>query len=249
MTAPGFAATALAMGRFRMVRLRRGRALWFGAGLTALVVLAGLAARWGGDADPVSTFQAVTRVGFRRVLVLLVPFLFCATALSEEVEGRTLVYLFTRPAPRGAMLLGKWAAGVLASAAILSLGVVVLWAGCGAGSPGLLGRAIAAMTLGSACYGAIYLLFGTILVEAPYLLSLLYVGLVEFGLGAVPGVLRLASTSHHLGNILGQRANDILWLTTPTISGLSSAAIVLVVTGLFLFLAVLVGAGTEYRTR
>jgi hypothetical protein len=247
--APGFATTALAMARLRTLRLRRGRALWLGTGVTLLVVVAGLAARWGGDADAVSTFHAVTRFGFRKVLVLLVPFLFCATALSEEVEGRTLVYLFTRPAPRGAMLLGKWAAGVLASAAILGAGVVVLWAGCGAGAPGMLGRALAATVLGSACYGAVYLLFGAILVEAPYLLSLLYVGLVELGLGAVPGPVRLVSANHHLGNVLGARANDVLWLTTPTLSALSSAAIVLALTGLFLFLAVLVGAGTEYRTR
>jgi len=251
---PSFGATAAAMARLRLVRLRRGRALWFGAGATALVVLAGLAARWGGDADGVLALHTVLRTGFRRVLVLLLPFLFCATAISEEIEGGTLVYLFTRPAPRGAMLFGKWMAGVLASTGILFAGVLVTWIGCLVGTgelaheAGTLGRAVAAMALGSACYGAMFLLFGTMLVEAPYLLSLLYVGLVEVGLGFVPGVLRLASMSHHLANLLGQNAQDVLWLTTPTLSALSSGFIVGAVTVVFLSLALAMVGGTEYRT-
>jgi len=53
--------------------------------------------------------------------------------------------------------------------------------------------------------------------------------------------------SHHLGNLLGQSSADVLWLTTPTLSALSSGTIVGAVTLAFLGLALAMVGGTEYR--
>jgi len=98
--------------------------------------------------------------------------LFYATALvAEEVEGRTLVYLVTRPVSRAALLVGKFAA-YLVTALTLSLPAAVLSflllastggaARLGAAAPGML-RDLGVMALALLAYGALFALLGVLL--------------------------------------------------------------------------------------
>jgi ABC-2 type transport system permease protein len=115
---------------------------------------------------------------------------FYGTALiADEVDDRTITYLFTRPIRRGAILLGKYLA-YLASTVLLVLPSVVLVyflvVPLGGGSIGasfpLLGKDLGILVLGLLSYGAVFSWVGARL-KRP-----LVSGLV-FALGWEPGVL------------------------------------------------------------
>jgi ABC-2 type transport system permease protein len=115
---------------------------------------------------------------------------FYGTALiADEVDDRTITYLFTRPIRRGAILLGKYLA-YLASTALLVLPSVVLVyflvVPLGGGSIGasfpLLAKDLGILVLGLLSYGAVFSWVGARL-KRP-----LVSGLV-FALGWEPGVL------------------------------------------------------------
>lgn len=108
--------------------------------------------------------------------------LFYATALvAEEVEGRTLVYLVTRPVARAAILVGKFSA-YLATALTLSLPAAVLsflllastggLARLGEAAPGLV-RDLGVMALALLAYGALFALLG-VLLRRPLIPGLLF---------------------------------------------------------------------------
>lgn len=124
----------------------------------------------------------------------IVPILgvFYGTALiADEVDDKTITYLFTRPMARSAVLLGKYLAYlacaillVLPSAMIVFFLIVPIGGGSiGAAFPSLLAD-FATLAVGLAAYGAVFALIGTRL-KRP-----LIVGLV-FALGWEPTVLLL----------------------------------------------------------
>jgi ABC-type transport system involved in multi-copper enzyme maturation permease subunit len=98
--------------------------------------------------------------------------LFYATALvAEEVEGRTLVYLITRPVARAAVLVGKFTAYLVTAltlslpAAVLSFLLLASTGGAsrlGAAAPGML-RDLGVMALALLAYGALFALLGVVL--------------------------------------------------------------------------------------
>ncbi|MBI2892584.1 MAG: ABC transporter permease [Deltaproteobacteria bacterium] len=254
---PSFGEASRAALSLTLLRMRRGRAVWFAAAVGGLVVLMTLAIRLGGGVAPRVLWDAVVAWPLRYVVGVLVPFLFCATALSEEVEARTITYLFSRPAPRSALLVGKYAAGtaiggLVVCASVLCVFLVAFSAG-GGDDPvpwGELGRALGGFALSTACYGAMFLFFGVLLVDAPYLLCLLYVGLVEIPLSLLPSVVRVVSMSFHLTNVLGKaphEQNPVLATWNPDVPVVASACVLGVMALLFLAGALSMASGSEYR--
>src|SRR6185295_19318757 len=74
------------------------------------VLCAGLIARFAHDISP---GEMATNIGFIVQLQVLVPVLALvagSAAVAEEVEDRTITFLFSRPIPRAALLLGRWGA-------------------------------------------------------------------------------------------------------------------------------------------
>ena len=94
---------------------------------------------------------------------------FYGTALiADEVEDKTITYLFTRPIPRSAVLLGKYFA-YLACTVLLVLPSVMLvfflivptgGGSIGAAFPSLL-DGLGMLAVGLAAYGAVFALVGT----------------------------------------------------------------------------------------
>ncbi len=115
---------------------------------------------------------------------------FYGTALiADEVDDKTITYLFTRPVRRMAVLLGKYFAYLAASTLLILPSIVIVYflvvpvsgAGIGAAFPSLLADLLVIL-VGLASYGALFALVGARL-KRP-----LVVGLV-FTLGWEPGVL------------------------------------------------------------
>jgi ABC-type transport system involved in multi-copper enzyme maturation permease subunit len=100
-------------------RVLRGRLLWVAAVIGIVPVLFGalltLGGRHRGLADELLMLQML-------VLAVLPP-MFIAGSIGEEIEDRTITYLWSRPIPRWAVLVGK----LLALAPIAMVLVVTSW--------------------------------------------------------------------------------------------------------------------------
>ena len=122
--------------------------------------------------------------------------LFYATALvADEVEGKTLTYLLTRPVRRSAILAGKFAA-CLATTLSLALPSLVVtffllmtargWSGVGPSVPDLF-RDLGVVALALLAYGALFTLLG-VLLKRPMIPGLLFVFVWEM-VANLPGYL------------------------------------------------------------
>ena len=138
--------------------------------------------------------------------------LFYATALiADEVEGKTLTYLLTRPIRRSAILTGKYAAYLVTTLA-LSLPAAVLtffllvttrgWTGVGAAVPDLF-RDLGVMALTLAVYGAFFTLLGVSL-RRPVIPGLLFLFVWELAAN-LPGYLPRVTITGWLRSLVRHR--------------------------------------------
>ncbi len=140
-------------------------------------------------------------------LRFMVPVLgvFYGTALiADEVDDKTLTYLFVRPIPRGAVIIGKYLAYlvttvlvVLPSVVILYLLVVPLGNGSLAASFPALLKDLGLLALGLAAYGALFTLIGARL-KHPLVIGLVFAfGWEQIAL-MLPGYLRRITLAFYL---------------------------------------------------
>jgi ABC-type transport system involved in multi-copper enzyme maturation permease subunit len=141
--------------------------------------------------------------------------LFYATALiADEVEGKTITYLLTRPIQRVSVLAGKFAA-YLATTLALALPAVVLtffllttmrgWAGVGALVPDLF-RDMGVVALTLVTYGAFFTLMG-VLLRRPVIPGLLFLFVWEL-LANAPGYLPRFTITAYLRSLIHHRPPD-----------------------------------------
>jgi ABC-type transport system involved in multi-copper enzyme maturation permease subunit len=199
-------AATLVHARLAWTRLRRGRLLWLCLSLLALPVpvTAAVAASgsWGRG-----LFDDVLEVYFRFLLPFLAALL-GAPALSEELETRTVTYVFARPAPRAALVLGKWLASAapLGLSAALSVPLVfgLTMLRFPEDAPGQLAHLAAvevAVLLGAAAFAGLAVLGGVLFRRHAFAAVAGYLLVIELGLGSAPVVLNLATFSWHLRNL------------------------------------------------
>jgi ABC-2 type transport system permease protein len=138
--------------------------------------------------------------------------LFYATALiADEVEGKTLTYLLTRPIRREAILAGKYAAYLVTTlslalpAAVITFFLLVTargWSGIGAAVPDLF-RDLGVMALALAVYGAFFTLLGVSL-RRPVIPGLLFLFVWELAAN-LPGYLPRATITAWLRSLVRHR--------------------------------------------
>lgn len=129
---------------------------------------------------------------------------FYGTALiADEVEDKTITYLFTRPIRRGAVLLGKYLAYlavtsfvVLPSVMIVYLLVAPINGSLGASFIPLL-KDLGLLALGLACYGAFFAFVGAKF-KRPLLTGLIWVFGWEQAALAFPGYLKKFTIAYYL---------------------------------------------------
>jgi ABC-2 type transport system permease protein len=111
----------------------------------------------------------------------LIALFYGSALIAEEVEGKTITYLLTRPVRRGSILAGKFAA-YLATTLSLALPAVIVtffllvtehgFRGVGARVPDLF-RDMGVVSLTLVVYGALFTLMGVVL-KRPVILGLLF---------------------------------------------------------------------------
>lgn len=145
-----------------------------------------------------------------QLVVPLVSLLLGSAVVAEEVEDRTITYLFTRPIPRASLLFGRWAAAVTVALLLVSASswfVIQILAGAASGDPkvALDGaaqlRVFQTILLGTTSYTLLFAVLGT-LVKHPVILGLGYTFAIEGFLANLPGSGQGITILHHLKSFL-----------------------------------------------
>jgi ABC-2 type transport system permease protein len=203
---------------------------------------------------PIDLYGLVVAVYWIRNVLPLMALFHATSLIADEVDGKTLTYLLTRPLTRTSILAGKFAAYLVSSlaitfpAAVLTFFIVVTargWSGVGASVPDLF-RDLGVMTLTLLVYGALFSLLG-VLLRRPVIPGLLFLFGWEL-LANLPGYLPrftlnawLRSLTHHRPPVEG--LSGLFSNVLPT--GLS-LVVLLVSTAVFLAAAAWIFSHREY---
>jgi ABC-2 type transport system permease protein len=141
---------------------------------------------------------------FIRFIVPVLGVFYGTALIADEVEDKTITYLFTRPIPRSAVLLGKYLA-YLACTVLLVLPSVMfvffLIVPSGGGSiaaafPSLVAD-LAMLAVGLAAYGAVFALVGTRL-KRPLVVGLVFAFGWEPAVLLFPGYLKRLTVAYYM---------------------------------------------------
>ena len=145
---------------------------------------------------------------YLRFVVPVLGAFYGTSLMSDEVEDRTITYLFTRPVPRGAIIIGKYLAYLVCTELVVLPSLTVsylLIVPVGDGSIGatfpLLLKDLGILAIGLAVYGAVFALIGA-LVPRPLVAGLLLVFGWEQVALLVPGYLRRFTVAHYLQSLV-----------------------------------------------
>jgi ABC-2 type transport system permease protein len=123
--------------------------------------------------------------------------------VSQEIEGRTIVYLLTRPFPRWRILLAKWLVALFVTGVVVTLSTLLLalavygparFADAGTGAD------IRALLMGTVAYSALFLLLGTA-IPRPLTYGLLFLFGWETWVPKLPGQFARISIMTYLRTI------------------------------------------------
>jgi ABC-type transport system involved in multi-copper enzyme maturation permease subunit len=141
---------------------------------------------------------------FIRFIVPVLGVFYGTALIADEVEDKTITYLFTRPIPRRAVLLGKYFA-YLACTVLLVLPSVMLMfflivptggGSIGGAFPSLLAD-LAMLAIGLAAYGAVFALVGARL-KRPLVVGLVFAFGWEPAVLLFPGYLKRLTVAYYM---------------------------------------------------
>jgi ABC-2 type transport system permease protein len=156
-----------------------------------------------------SIFGVMIWMFFVRFIVPVLGVFYGTALIADEVEDKTITYLFTRPIPRSAVVLGKYFAYLACTALVVLPSVMLVWM-LVAPLGGSLGttfldfvKDLAILAIGLAVYGALFAFVGTA-IRRPLLVGLLFVFGWEVVVMALPGYLKRLSIAYYLQGLVPQ---------------------------------------------
>jgi len=148
-------------------------------------------------------FGLMIWVFYLRFTVPVLGVFYGTSLIADEVEDKTITYLFTRPIPRGAVLVGKYLAYlvctifvVLPSVMLVYLLVVPMRGTLGGSFIDLI-KDLILLALGLAVYGAVFAFIGARF-SRPLLVGLIFVFGWEQAALAFPGYLKKLTVAYYL---------------------------------------------------
>ena len=156
----------------------------------------------GARVDAVSVFGMIIWVLFLRFIVPVLGVFYGTSLMADEVEDKTITYLFTRPLRRGAVLLGKYLAYLVCTTLVVLPSVMIVYfmlVPFARGRPELsaLLTDLGLLALGIAAYGALFTLVGAWL-KRPLVVGLVFAfGWEQFAM-LMPGYLRRFTLAYYL---------------------------------------------------
>ena len=194
-----------------------------------------------------------------RFLVPVLGVFYGTSLIADEVDDKTITYLFTRPIQRSAVIFGKYLAYLactvlllLPSVVIVFFLVVPLGRGASVGSlfPTLL-TDLAMLAAGLAAYGAVFALVGA-RIKRPLLVGLVFALGWEPAILIVPGYLKRLTVAYYLQPLVMHDMPDqgpasaLLRIFREQPSVTTSVTGLLVIVGLGLWLSGRIVEGREY---
>lgn len=242
---------------FFRVTLGRRRIIWIGLLMLAPVAMA---LYWriaeGGGIGYFTTLSVNALLSFFAVGL---PLYLGVSAIRDEIDDRTIVYLFARPLHRAVIVGGKIVSVFLVVTAVLlvDLALVYLVLVSADGATGLadgwfrLVRVALVLVLASAAYTALFSLIGVTL-RRPMLLAIMIGAGWELTVSNLPGAFPRMTLMYYLKSTLGLGPDiqGTMAILVPPIqpAALGDALATLLGASLVLFAAALiVGARKEYR--
>jgi ABC-type transport system involved in multi-copper enzyme maturation permease subunit len=152
-------------------------------------------------------FGLMIWVFYLRFTVPVLGVFYGTSLMADEVEDKTITYLFTRPIRRGAVLLGKYLAYlgctifvVLPSVMIVYLLVVPMRGSLGGSFIDLV-KDLSLLALGLAVYGALFAFVGAKF-KRPLLVGLIFIFGWEQAALAFPGYLKKFTIAYYLQGLV-----------------------------------------------
>jgi len=208
----------------------------------------------GRSSDVMTVFQEILMVYFLQFLIIILTLFYGTSVCSEEIEGKTLHYLTTRPLTKGGIIIGKFAAYTVLSASMVLVSLaasylIMSFEKLGeAAAYGALLRYAGVLLLGLMAYMALFTFLGTFLKKS------ILVGLA-FGFGwetaiqYFPGSTQRFSVVHYLKSLLpyysAGKFSILMFRLEPTSPAVAVLVLLLITAG-FLGLACLFFSLKEY---
>ena len=152
--------------------------------------------------DGIGVFGMMLWILFLRFIVPVLGVFYGTSLVADEVEDRTITYLFTRPIRRGAVLIGKYLAYLVCTTLVVLPSVVIVYFLIVPfreipTSFTAFATDLALLAAGLAVYGAVFALVGAVL-KRPLVIGLVFAfGWEQFAL-VMPGYLRRVTVAHYL---------------------------------------------------
>lgn len=189
---PGTASVIGTIAALTLRRLVRGRAVWISVAIALLPVA---------FSALVHEHHRITRrlmdlFVIEELLLAVLPAMFVASSIGEEIEDRTTTYLWSRPVGRWAILAGKLVALVPIASALLVVG----WVGAVEVQFHHLPDAasVAGIAGGTLVLSLIAAGMATLVPKHGMALTIAYVLFFDLPIGALPASIRELSVTHHL---------------------------------------------------
>lgn len=152
--------------------------------------------------DGAGIFGMMIWVLFVRFIVPVLGVFYGTSLIADEVEDRTITYLFTRPIQRGAVLVGKYFAYLVCTTLVVLPSVMIVYftmvpfAQVPA-SFGLLVRDLGILAVGLAVYGALFALVGAVM-KRPLVAGLVFAFGWEQVALVMPGYLKRFTLAYYV---------------------------------------------------
>jgi hypothetical protein len=179
----------------------------------------------GADVGGLDVFRAMASLFFLRFAVPVLGAFYGTALIADEVDDRTITYLFVRPIPRAAVLGGKYLACLACTMLVVLPATVLVYlalvpAAAILTETGELAHHLAVLALGLAAYAALFALMG-VWVKRPLMAGLVFAFGWEPVALLVPGYLRQFTIAQHLQSLAPQGtssnvAADVGWLLVIT---------------------------------
>jgi ABC-type Na+ efflux pump permease subunit len=152
--------------------------------------------------DGAQIFGVMIWVLYLRFVVPVLGVFYGTALIADEVEDRTITYLFTRPVPRGAVLLGKYLAYLVCTSLVVLPGVMLVYFLLVPFSqiPGTFPQLVTDLGLlfiGLAAYGALFAFTGAFF-RRPLVIGLVFIAGWEQTAMALPGYLKQFTVAYYL---------------------------------------------------
>jgi ABC-type transport system involved in multi-copper enzyme maturation permease subunit len=199
----GFGAATAVVARWQLKRFIRGKTLWLSVLVLVLPVLPTLFSRRG----IVDGFESMP------FALAIIAALLSAGAIGDEIDDQTSSYVFTRPLPRGAVLLGKYLISTLLLALFGCATGALILSMVGEQSGTTWAAGLSGIAIGAAALCATAIAWGTLIPRRNIAAAIGYLLALDFPIGFLPFSLRTLSLSFHMRQVMvSENWNSLVWL-------------------------------------